>query len=198
VLRTALGKNPPTTGSLLEDKLDLPATAGNLVLYVDQSRRAWRASGEYREGIDQVHRWTRSNRFPVDPAGAAETIKSEQEPGQRHARDVVANLQGYSMLQRQEEPPEYDLERDVKAHLMQYTRSSINGTQRAGSFRMQLLPARPIGKHLRDVRFHRRFPYQQVSIRILINSVHSDYKHAESPWNIFPKRRYDKVDSTQL
>jgi len=126
------------------------AAAGHLVYRVDQSREAWRATQEYREGIEKA-RVSRSRNglcTDYDQAGAR-SHGDGSERGCEAARRIVRDSRGSGALDQRHDV--YDLEEDVRAYLMQYKMSLGEEFYR------------PLETDLEDVRLEGRFPDQHVS-----------------------------------
>ncbi|KAK0667680.1 hypothetical protein QBC41DRAFT_323498 [Cercophora samala] len=133
ILRQAVkGKvsaSPPVTnptGPRPQDSKNLTRT-DHFVTCVEESGKKWRRSRLYLAGLEKVRAW-KQNKTPSSPHAAGTTahapnihLKSGSEPGRDEVRKIVGRI-------RENTPPgdpiseEYDLERDVNAYLIQYTR----------------------------------------------------------------------------
>jgi len=182
VLRTALSQASPDS---------------NLVLFVEQSRRAWRESQRYRDGIKEVRTWRRLKGLYTDSAETVERIESDPEHGRQHVRSIIVDFRGLDALKNGTSA--YDLEEDVNAYLIQYTRipdrsgggGSVDGSGRADDSKFAHLPARSMDERLLDDRFQGMFPNQHVSMKTLLGAV-------ESTSNILSRRLCDMTDPTRL
>ncbi|KAK1751124.1 hypothetical protein QBC47DRAFT_351969 [Echria macrotheca] len=163
-------------------------SADNLVACVDKSRGKWKASPEYTAGLEKVRRW--KGCASVAPAGHHE---SDLEYGRRHVQDIVKGFRGDNAIE--EKIADYDLERDVNAYLIQYTRKP-DAVDQANHLEAQHLPLRPIDEELDDDRFKGKFPDQRVSVSLLLETARSRDPHNER--NILSKAVCDKKDPTRL
>jgi len=192
---------------------------GSLVWYINKSRSEWRSSMEYTAGIEKVREWRRHLGFPTDTATVNfdDTGEPEVEPGRRRVQEIVRELRGEESITK-ENISEYVLERDVNAHLIQYTRQSklmaATGAGRKSilplDLKMRHLPARPYEENLEDVRFKGKFPDQRVSVDLLLRSAHTKAKEynrdipqedsasSGAHRNILSKDECDQKDPTRM
>jgi hypothetical protein len=192
----------------------------SFVWYINKSREEWRSSGEYVTGMEKVRNWRKKQKPRlladtdiVDSGGPADS----EEPGRKKVQEIVRRLRGEESITK-EKISKYDLERDVNAYLIQYTRKPKvsagvdNGPNGANPSdpKMRHLPARPYEENLEDVRFKGKFPDQRVSVDLLLRSAHtkaSEYnrdipqKGSASDGvhgNILSKDECDKDDPTRM
>ena len=182
-----------------------PLTPGvsNLVAHVDTSRRAWRVSQEYRDGVKKVRAWRKSmGRHTTKPEDVAK-IEEELECGRGDVQKIVSTLRTSRSV---DEIADYDLMRDVNAYLIQYTRMpERNGGAMEGATgdysctgdpKMRHLPLRPVDEDLTDDWFKGKFPDQRVSVSLLLGSAHNEPCVKEK--NILSKDACDGKDPTRL
>jgi len=169
---------------------------------LEESRRRWRDSDEYHDGIKEVRRWRQSKGLQTDQPHTAEKTEVEPEPGSQLARDIVARIRGPGALFGG--MSQYNLEKDVNAYLIQYTwRPDASGGIASSqavedSRRMHHSPARPTGEDLQDERFQGRFPHQHVSMSSLLGLPACGIDIPESPRNILSKKLCDGADPSRL
>ena len=191
----------------------------SLVGLVDQSRKAWRASREYATGIQKVREWRKAHQLPVDLSDPRDETTELDEPGRDRVQKIVAALRGLQSVR--EGIADYDLERDVNAYLIQFTREQSSGSnpsqsQQHGGHgfsdpKKRQLPATPFEESLTDVRFKGKFPDQRISMNVLLRSAHSnapDYDHdipsndtqedLSRDQNILSKHNCDEKDPTRM
>ncbi|KAK0701938.1 hypothetical protein B0T26DRAFT_735298 [Lasiosphaeria miniovina] len=181
-----------------------PTVDGNLVLCIDQSRKAWRASQEYRQGIEKVRSWKRLKSLRTDPEASLDTVETEPEYGRQSVREIIRRYRPHSSLD--ERPSDYDVERDAKAYLIQYTfmphpkadHSAMEGQSHSFSDTITLnRPAEPTEEKIEDVRFEGRFPHQHVSVDLLLRSG-SDKSRRHGLSNILSRELCHRKDPTRL
>ncbi|KAK3320394.1 hypothetical protein B0T19DRAFT_386982 [Cercophora scortea] len=136
----------------------------NLVKCVEESHARWRASPEFKRGIPLVHAWKAKKRGEAIP-----DLSVFQDPEADNERDRVVIrkiVTRYRDLWEDEHGVQvFDLERDVKAHLIQYYSESLNVICGADDYEV----LRPVEAELTDVRFQGRFPNQTVSMNSLLS-----------------------------
>jgi len=69
--------------------------------FVEFSRREWRASDEYRDGIGEARRWRQLKGLHTDPAGRVERNMAEPEHGRQCARDIIVGFRGLGALEHE-------------------------------------------------------------------------------------------------
>lgn len=164
----------------------------NLVANVDRSRRNWRASLPYREGIERVRTWRARMGRHIDPAGPTEDIDDAPQFGQQAIRSFIRLNQEEKEESDRRYDKEYDLEQDVHAHLVQYTlrdgesQRLQDGTRAFTSQSMSSFKVSP----LNDNRYKGRFPHQHVSLSSLLGSTGAQ--------SILSKELCDTMDPTRL
>jgi hypothetical protein len=230
VLRRALsqqdrpGSRDTTRAAVQPSVLASPGTRGpelaSLVGLVDQSRKAWRASREYATGIQKVREWRKAHQLPVNLSDPRDENTELDEPGRDQVQKIVAALRGLQSVR--EGILDYDLERDVNAYLIQFTREQSSGSnpsqsQQHGGHglpdpKKRQLPATPFEESLTDVRFKGKFPDQRISMNLLLRSAHSnapDYdrdilsndscqEDLSRDRNILSKHNCDEKDPTRM
>jgi hypothetical protein len=213
VLRRALSRETPSTAWDPDEPGDNAPEPKSLVGYIQSSRQRWRESSEYRCGMERVREWRRRRGLPLSPLDLDETRESTKEAGRAQVQEIVRNLRGQEFTE--EKTAGYDLERDVDAHLIQYTR--LNSPDRFNAepgrtpfdLKMRHLPVHSYEEHLEDVRFKGRFPDQRLSVDWLLRSSHSgpeSYQHnlPKRPGhsimdrNILSKIKCDEKDPTRM
>ncbi|KAK4449050.1 hypothetical protein QBC34DRAFT_438485 [Podospora aff. communis PSN243] len=214
------GNSPAQTTRSTEIQLPDGPELKSLVWYINKSREEWRSSGEYAAGIEKVRTWRKNQKPPLPTdtdTGKARGSAESEEPGRQKVREIVKELRGEDSITK-EKVSKYDLERDVNAYLIQYTRlPKISSTDNGGSNgvnssdpKLRHLPARPYEENLADVRFKGKFPDQRVSVDLLLRSAHtkaSDYNRDipqkgstsnDAHGNILSKDECDKDDPTRM
>ena len=170
------------------------ATYDNIVLYVEQSRQLWRASSEYREGIEKVRRWRSLRRLCSDDNESVREDDSREDPGWLAARAIISEFRGD--VEEAEEIRDYNLEEDVSAYIIQYTRVPSRTPGHHSGFQQPRL--RPYEEDTReDRRFRGRFPHQHVSMSALLES-HSRLDHGQGVRDILSKKDYDAICPQRL
>ncbi|KAK0638992.1 hypothetical protein B0T16DRAFT_235601 [Cercophora newfieldiana] len=216
VLRRALSRENPS--DLTEWKPDAPgddnAEPSSFVGYIDKSRRKWRDSDEYKAGMIEVQKWRSKHGLPVDqvidPSG--ETQGKMKEAGRAKVQEIVGELRGHDSMT--EKITGYDLERDVNAYLIQYTRQNSTDAKSKTTLsdpKMRHLPVNSYEEDLKDVRFKGKFPDQRLSIDLLLKSAQldpgasewqdilpKDSDDVEANRNILSKANCDKKDPTRM
>ncbi|KAK3680843.1 hypothetical protein B0T22DRAFT_434949 [Podospora appendiculata] len=147
----------------------------NLVLCVEESLARWRASLEFARGIHLVQAWKANRRGPGGPIpGHVSSIEVEahenNESERKVARELVRRHCG-SHYNAEDELADFDLERDVKAHLIQYSKRDERRTRDTFADADSRAGLRPVEADLADVRFQGRFPNQTVSMSSLFVSA---------------------------
>ncbi|KAK3906126.1 hypothetical protein C8A05DRAFT_12118 [Staphylotrichum tortipilum] len=190
LLRKALmaAPDPPTrqnTGS--HSTTEVPATThGHLVKCLENSCCEWKASTKYQNGMELVRNWKRGRNGvsefpPQEPANVSPEPSVDPLDGElKRIREVIAECIGRAPPAHQN-VPDYDVERDVNAYLIQYTRN----TEFSMSFSGPTVPGQrgstshshsrhylmPTDEKLTDNRFEGHFPGQRLSIGALLNST---------------------------
>jgi hypothetical protein len=126
----------PTSCHVPSKPTSLPAH-GDLVGYVEQSRLKWRRSKRYKKGIDMVRGWKRREAIPdnyeeesdstaADDNHLEERYNAELELGDQTAEREREQVRRIAHQRRERNPNSddvgYDLEHDVNAYVIQYTR----------------------------------------------------------------------------
>ncbi|KAK4186519.1 hypothetical protein QBC35DRAFT_554014 [Podospora australis] len=186
ILREALRKSPDPTPSTTTNTFSRPSTSqdataqtgsnatptstGHLVRMVEESAQAWKASAQYKEGIQVVQNWKNNPTIPA--LGSATTALAEsatlvmvpvlsptfhaagsQSPGPTQTSNGTSEfdlerekIREVVTRARKKPPPldsqlaDYWLERDVNGYLIQYTRKSTSNSHRPSG--MGTLPSR--------------------------------------------------------
>ena len=214
VLRLALSREKPSTQwdpNTPRDNYPEPESK-SFVDYVDLSRRRWRQSREYRIGMEKVQNWRRNRGLPVDetidPTGKSQ--EEMEEPGRARVQEIVKYLRGHDSITEEISP--YDLERDVNAYLIQYTRlnksTDAKLKSQLGDPKMRHLEVHSYEEGMTDVRFKGKFPDQRLSIDWFCKSSHSesgyyynlpkDSNHTGADQYIWSKDECDKRDPTRM
>ena len=239
ILRKAL-RNAPAPAANTRKKLEEPSGTGNVVLDIEMSWSAWKSSRECVEGIQHIKTWKRDQPQatppvavdepggPPDPAAdrPAEILQNQPssdngepiEPERERARQVIAEHTGRQATDDDDEE-DYDLEQDINAYLIQYTRrqepqkKTLSPTpakpgtpeypnQMANSSIQTSMPhclrggrLIPVDEDLKDHRFKGRFPGQRLSMRQLLGDPANRLNHDS---NILSKERCDQTDPARV
>ncbi|KAK3291576.1 uncharacterized protein B0H64DRAFT_366930 [Chaetomium fimeti] len=188
VLRKALAKEPTSPGSC------------SLVQHVNDSREAWQACKEFKDGIGKVKKWRRDKQ-PMHPGD----VKIGDD--RKDVKAIVEKLRGKQYLK--EEVKDYELERDVNAYLIQYTRDAAEGNMTAdgtgtadetASFdpKKRHLPVRQVDESLDDARFRGKFPDQRLAMSLLLGQPVDDTQSPGANTSVLSKRQCDGKDKTRV
>ncbi len=231
-------------------KSEEPSGTGNVVLDVEKSRSAWKSSQEFSEGVQHVKTWKRGQpQTPIPSAGpvpaaaaggpsdsaahkpveipqkqpsadSGEPIESER----KRAQQVIAEHTGRQATDDDDDDEEdYDLEQDINAYLIQYTRqqeprnkaislaSARPGTpeyhsqmttdsqtttgQTSTSHGLRGRRLIPVDEDLKDPRFKGRFPGQRLSMRLLLGDPATGLSHDS---NILSGERCKQADRDRI
>jgi len=227
VLRRALAKEVPLEqpdnprgqlgGQTVDPNKSAVPKSRSLVDYVNESRKRWRASGEYVSGIEMVQEWKSkaagAKNAEAKPTGMALEKSETKESGRDQVQQKVKDVRG----RVNEEIADYDLQRDVNAYLIQYTRRAKPTMETANAQqnvdppsldpKMQELPVVPVEESLKDPRFKGKFPDQRLSVDLLLKSANakgSEYDefklsgHSEAEWKILSKSNCDGKDPARM
>jgi len=204
MLRRALSRENPSTEWNPDAPGDDIPEPKSLVGYIDQSRAKWRQSFEYRNGMEKVQEWRRKHGLPIDSMLDTIGERNMEEAGRAKVQEIVGALRGHNSMT--EKITGYNLEQDVNAHFVQYTRlKSADAVPKASAFdpKMRHLPVTSYEEDLMDHRFKGKFPDQCLSVDSLLKDPHtmSEYRDIISNGagrNILSKDDCDKRDPTRM
>ncbi len=172
---------------------------GHLVKCLEESCGEWKASSKYQEGIKLVRDWKKGSggvpkssppdetatRAPSPAAPEAEPLDAELD----RIRQVITECTGRPPPADQG-VPDYAVERDVNAYLIQYTRSPDMATSTTDTLDSRYLM--PTDEQLADGRFKGHFPGQRLSIKALLG----DFEH--SAGSVLSKSQCEDTDPTRI
>jgi len=222
VLRQALSKETFSDSSeVITSAPDRDAPEPrSFVGYIEQSGRKWRKSPEYLNGIKHVRKWRKEqdsrdiDTTDANPANGPHMVK---EAGRDEIQRIVGALRDPESMK--EKITGYNLERDVNAYLIQYTRKPKPAEATADPKpksdppfdpKMRHEPATPHEESLEDIRFKGKFPDQRLSMDLLLRSAHDEtlqydrdiLQQGSGPSgahrNILSKDSCDKKDPTRM
>lgn len=190
VMRRAMMK-PPSSGG-----------QPGLVANVDKSRNKWMNSQKFKEGIPAVREWRRGARggHPlIDQFSDGDPAISERvQTGRREVQRFIDlhGINDYRKLVPQD--LEYSIERDVYAHLIEFTfqQAPIQTLPGAGASTGVRQLLKPTNNELLDVGVKGTFPDQRISMSRLLNDGKDLKKEQCNPhdnWNIL---RQDRNEGT--
>ncbi|CAP61248.1 uncharacterized protein PODANS_3_11520 [Podospora anserina S mat+] len=124
ILRQAVKGTVPS-GPCLQESTNITRT-DHFVTCVEESGKNWRGSTSYLAGLEKVQAWKRNRPIAENPPSTAARLpnvdpESRPEPGREEVGKIVERIRK-STPATDSKSAEYDLERDVNAYLIQYTR----------------------------------------------------------------------------
>jgi len=207
LLRKALmaAPDPPTrqnTGSHNTAQASAP-THGHLVKCLEQSCVEWKASSRYQDGLKLVRDWKRALSGVPTSSPPNETATETPEPSApdpldaelERVQQVITECTGRPPPPNQQ-VPDYAVERDVNAYLIQYTRNpefaTLAGQGGSASYPSGGHHLMPMDEQLADDRFKGQFPGQRLSIKALLGDA------AHPAGSVLSKIHCDDTDPSRI
>ncbi|KAK0634314.1 hypothetical protein B0T17DRAFT_473559, partial [Bombardia bombarda] len=154
----------------------------NPIRDVEKSRREWKNT--FEKGIEEVHRWRESKGF-LSSSNALDEHEAVREARRQYQKDGQCSEPG-TPTDVLSAANDYEVENDVHAYLIQYTRDHMLESSNTTTHLMYH-EEDPTA----DARFKGGFPDQRVSINDLLNSA-SQGNVLDEDLNIISKRAWKK------
>ena len=191
ILRQALldAPNPGVAPDQAPNTRPSPDTHGHLVHNVEASYQNWRDSTACQDGLRAIRRFRIRQGKALGSDGEIPPMDRavQYEPERIRIREIVQKHRG----NLDDEVASYDLERDVNAYLIQYSRKT-KPDDKSDPLKSDTLE--PFSEELTDLRFKGRFPSQRVSMSDLLGSAEDKDKNK----NILSKRLAKDTDPTRI